>query len=104
MATPIRLFMHACKRLGRVTARERAARSGRARSFAPGPPVVPFLALPVVDVAQLVELQVVALAAAGSSPVVHPRPPVSVPAGPDRDSVERRQARRVNAVRVWRNW
>ena len=57
--------------------------------------------MPVVDVAQVVELQVVALAAAGSSPVVHPRP--SRPAreaGPDGvDGVID-----ANAVRVWRNW
>ena len=70
--------------------------------------------MPVVDVAQLVELQVVALAAAGSSPVVHPRP--SRPAreaGPDGvDGTDLRVAAGAaatkvggaNAVRVWRNW
>jgi hypothetical protein len=68
---------------------------------------------PVVDVAQLVELQVVALVAAGSSPVVHPRPSLLAraagPDGVDGTSGRRRLALAAthtgaNVVRVWRNW
>jgi hypothetical protein len=50
----------------------------------------------VVDVAQLVELQVVVLAVAGSNPVVHPIQEMYRPA--------RAPAVHVKDVRVWRNW
>jgi hypothetical protein len=57
----------------------------------------------------MVELQVVALAVAGSSPVVHPKPPKTT-ADRGREMMMRPAAApavvlsAVNAVRVWRNW